>query len=286
MGNETRCPSIFAAPPLLGATFNDSVAANLGEVISDELRAYSNNNGIRDYQNRPVGPSAWGPSLNIYRDPRWGRNVEVPSEDPYHSGRYGVAYTNALQWGEDGNYTKAIGALKHYAIYSVEEGRGSTYFDIATSDIEDTYLPQFKAAVVEAGSLGYMCSYAALTNAELIPDSGEPSHLHSEVSLVCSRNTTAVTTTVRATATMITTRSLTTTHRHPPPPNTRQPLCASKFFAQTKMRDEFGFEGYVQSDCSAVNNMVKNEGWAVNETDAAARRCVRFLGRPVVLNPF
>ena len=76
--------------------------------------------------------------------------------------------------------TKAIGALKHYTIYSVENGRGSTYFDISTYDIEDTYLPQFKAPVTKTKSLGYMCSYAALTNPELIPDSGEPSHPHSE----------------------------------------------------------------------------------------------------------
>ena len=81
----------------------------------------------------------------------------MPSEDPFHSGSYGVAYTRGLQWGDDKKYTKAIGALKHYTIYSVKSGRGHTYFDISAHDIEDTYLPQFKAPVVEAQSLGYMC---------------------------------------------------------------------------------------------------------------------------------
>ena len=82
-------------------------------------------------------------------------------QDPFHSGQYGVAYTKGLQWGNDTRYTKAIGALKHYTIYSVEnsggknggsEGfsRGSDYFEIAMKDIEETYLPQFKAPVVEA----------------------------------------------------------------------------------------------------------------------------------------
>ena len=110
--------------------------------------------------------------------------VEVPSEDPFHSGQYGVAYTKGLQWGNDTRYTKAIGALKHYTIYSVEdsgghgEKRGSDYFEIAMRDIEETYLPQFKAPVVEAKSLGYMCSYAALTNPALNSDSA--SHPHSE----------------------------------------------------------------------------------------------------------
>ena len=123
----------------------------------------------------------------------------------------------------------AIGALKHYAIYNVEAGRGSTYFAIATHDIEDTYLPGFHATVKDAGSLGYMCSYAALTNAELIPSSAEAKFPHSE------------------------------------------PACASKFFAQQKMITEWGFEGYVQSDCGAVNNLWSQEKWAVNKTDAAAR---------------
>ena len=75
-------------------------------------------------------------------------------------GQYGVAYTKGLQWGNDTRYTKAIGALKHYTIYSVENSgghgasRGSSYFEIAMRDIEETYLPQFKAPVVEAKSLG------------------------------------------------------------------------------------------------------------------------------------
>jgi hypothetical protein len=64
--------------------------------------------------------------------------------------------------------------------------------------------PIHKAPVVEAQSLGYMCSYAALTNPSLIPDSGESGHPHSE------------------------------------------PCCASKFFAHTKMAEEYGFKGYVQ----------------------------------------
>ena len=144
VGNTTRCPSVFPAPPAMGATFNLTIAHELGRVISDEVRAFSNANGHRSYQNRPIGVSAWGPNLNIYRDPRWGRNVEVPSEDPFHSGRYGVAYTNGLQWGDDARYTKAIGALKHYTIYSVEDSgghgdvRGSSYFPIAMKDIEET----------------------------------------------------------------------------------------------------------------------------------------------------
>lgn len=42
-----------------------------------QIRAFNNFNGHRGYQNRPIGVSAWGPNLNIYRDPRWGRNVRL-----------------------------------------------------------------------------------------------------------------------------------------------------------------------------------------------------------------
>ena len=121
------------------------------------------------------------------------------------------------------------------ALFLQEEGRGSTYFAISAHDIEDTYLPQFKAPVQKARSLGYMCSYAALTNADLIPRSAEPSHPHSE------------------------------------------PCCASRFFAVTKMQREFGFEGYVQSDCGAVCNEAGAEGWARDVKDAAARALVDGL---------
>ena len=104
----------------------------------------------------------------------------------------------------------------------------SNFFEISSRDIEDTYLPSFKAPVTQAKSLGYMCSYSAVTNSDLIPDSSEAANPHTE------------------------------------------PLCASSFFAQTKMRDEFGFEGYVQSDCKAIQNTITDH-WAVNATDAAAK---------------
>ena len=57
----TRCPSVFPAPPAMGATFNLTIAHELGRVISDEIRAFGNSNGHRGYQNRPIGVSAWGP---------------------------------------------------------------------------------------------------------------------------------------------------------------------------------------------------------------------------------
>ena len=54
-----------------------------------------------------------------------------------------------------------------------------------------------------------------------------------------------------------------------------EPCCASKFFAITKMQEEYGFEGYVQSDCGAVGNEGKGrENYAANATDAAVKAIV------------
>ena len=82
----TRCPTIFAAPPALASSWNISLLFHIGDVIGTEARAYNNFGGNRGYQNRPVDLNVWLPNLNIARDPRWGRQVETYSEDPWMTG--------------------------------------------------------------------------------------------------------------------------------------------------------------------------------------------------------
>ncbi len=64
--------------------------------ISDEARAL-NNEGI-------TGLDYWAPNININRDPRWGRNQEVPGEDPYLTSQYVMNYVRGLQEGDDPRY--------------------------------------------------------------------------------------------------------------------------------------------------------------------------------------
>ena len=71
----SKCPTSFAAPITLAASFNMSLVHDMGNVIGRELRAYYNakiHNSL----------DTWSPTININRDPRWGRNVESPGEDP------------------------------------------------------------------------------------------------------------------------------------------------------------------------------------------------------------
>lgn len=102
------------------------------------------------------------PTINLNRDPRWGRNVESPGEDPFVCGSYGSAYTNGLQNGEDPDIPMAAVTLKHWVAYSVENYKGVTRhtFDaiVSPSDLANSYFPAWERVVGQAKALGVMCS--------------------------------------------------------------------------------------------------------------------------------
>eukprot|EP01006_Ploeotia_vitrea_P031305 TRINITY_DN63623_c0_g1_i1.p1 TRINITY_DN63623_c0_g1~~TRINITY_DN63623_c0_g1_i1.p1 ORF type:complete len:768 (+),score=83.27 TRINITY_DN63623_c0_g1_i1:22-2325(+) len=154
-----KCPTSFPNPCGLGATFNMSVVHSMGQVISTEMRAFFNLGEPND------GLDTWSPNININRDPRWGRNQEVPSEDPFIAGQFGVAYTKGVQEGKDKRYVFGVTTLKHFDAYSYEgpdEQRLSFNAIVSKYDLASTYMPAFKASVEEGGALGIMCSYNAL----------------------------------------------------------------------------------------------------------------------------
>eukprot|EP01084_Bolivina_argentea_P174444 302193_1 len=87
----TECPSAFPLPNGLGASFNKSLIYNISVAIALEMRAlYLQGVTASSY---PIGLDCWGPTINIGRDPRWGRMYEVVSEDPYWNGIYGTLFT-------------------------------------------------------------------------------------------------------------------------------------------------------------------------------------------------
>lgn len=67
-----------------------------------------------------LGLDCWSPNINLVRDPRWGRNMETPGEDPLMNGLYGKYYTLGLQNGSDPRYYLGITTLKHFAANSLE----------------------------------------------------------------------------------------------------------------------------------------------------------------------
>jgi len=176
---QTRCGSscatVFPEPNALGATWNRTLVTNMATAIGLELRAlWLQGMGENHPSNLPhLGLDCWSPTINIGRDPRWGRMMEIPSEDPYWNGEYGKAYTLGLQNGSkqspyhDDQYYLAVVTLKHFAAYSLEEyGDNITRHNfnavISPYMLSDTYLPAWKKSIVEGGAKGVMCSYNAV----------------------------------------------------------------------------------------------------------------------------
>jgi beta-glucosidase len=105
------------------------------------------------------GLDFWSPNINIFRDPRWGRGQETYGEDPFLTGRMGVAFVTGLQ-GDDPKYFRVISTPKHFAVHSgPEPSRHSIDVQVSKHDMEDTYLPAFRAAITEGKAESIMCAY-------------------------------------------------------------------------------------------------------------------------------
>lgn len=164
---DSHCPTILPVLANAAASFNRSAWHGMGAVISTEMRAANNANGItRPGSTDPVGVNGWGPNINLLRDPRWGRALEVPTEDPRLAGHLAAAMTHGIQEGEDPRYVKLLGALKHFTVYSMEHSdgsdRGGFSPTISKHDMADSYLPAYQIGIQQGKSLGMMCSYTTV----------------------------------------------------------------------------------------------------------------------------
>jgi beta-glucosidase len=146
----------------MAATWDAPLLHQIGDTISTEARAKSNEalrHGVRDIY---TGLTFWSPNINIFRDPRWGRGQETYGEDPYLTGALGVRFIEGLQ-GTDPKYFKVIGTPKHFAVHSGPEStRHQANIEPSAHDLWDTYLPQFRAAIVDAKAGSIMCAYNAV----------------------------------------------------------------------------------------------------------------------------
>ena len=205
--------TVFPQAIGLGATFDPPLVNRVATVISDEARAkYHEAQRQRNY-NRFYGLTFWSPNINIFRDPRWGRGQETYGEDPYLTSRLGVAFVQGLQ-GDDPKYLKVVSTPKHYAVHSGPEPERH-HFDAASTerDLRETYLPAFRATVMEARAASVMCAYNR-TNGE--------------------------------------------------------PCCANTHLLGDTLRGEWGFNGYVVSDCGAIDDIYKRHNFLKTAEEASA----------------
>jgi len=197
----SKYATVFPQAIGLAASFDTPLMHQVADVVSTEFRAkylmMMKPDGSSDQFH---GLDVWAPNINIFRDPRWGRGQETYGEDPYLTARMAVAYVTGMQ-GEDQKYFKTISTPKHFAVHSGPEPTRHTV-DVQASrhDMEDTYLPGFRAAITEAKAYSVMCAYNSLNG---------------------------------------------------------QPACANQALLDEHLRHDWGFEGYVVSDCGAVTDIFR-----------------------------
>ena len=168
--------TVFPQAIGMGATWDPKMVKSMGTVVSTEARAKYNQAQREGNHRIFFGLTFWSPNINIFRDPRWGRGQETYGEDPFLTSRLGVAFISGVQGG-DLNHLRAVATSKHFAVHSGPESlRHGFNVNPTERDLEESYLPAFRATVTEGHVQSVMCAYnsiddfPACTNKMLLKD--------------------------------------------------------------------------------------------------------------------
>ncbi|MDE6418762.1 MAG: glycoside hydrolase family 3 C-terminal domain-containing protein [Duncaniella sp.] len=194
----------FPVSKALSATWDLPLVHSVASAISDECRIYTKNEG--------KGLIYWCPTINMSRDPRWGRDEENYGEDPWLTGRIAVEFIKGMQ-GDDPKHYKTIATAKHFAANNYEKGRHSTSSDVDDRNLREYYLPAFEMAVKEADVRSVMSAYNAVNGI---------------------------------------------------------PCGANHVLLIDILRGEWGFDGFVTSDCGAVEDVFNKHHYVSNGAEASA----------------
>jgi len=150
----------FPEPIGLAATFDSALVHDVAGTVSIEVRAlHTLGRQTGHLGHIGTGLDTWSPNINIFRDPRWGRGQETYGEDPFLTARMGVAFVTGMQ-GPDSDLPYVISTPKHFAVHSgPEPTRHTVDVFVSDHDLEDTYLPAFRAAITEGHAGSVMCAY-------------------------------------------------------------------------------------------------------------------------------
>lgn len=141
----------FPIPLVLSQTWNPELTKEVGSVISDEARALYNTTGRKNWL------MPWAPTIDLERDPRWGRNEEGYGEDPYLTGQVSGGLIRGFQG--QGHFLKIAAAPKHFFANNNEEGRGGTSNTIIPTMKNEYYLKPFKFAFCNWQAQSMMTAY-------------------------------------------------------------------------------------------------------------------------------
>ncbi len=155
----TEPTTMFPVSIAMAATWDSNLIHQVASAISDEARAiYNGWHQDPNFKGFHKGLIYRAPVINISRNPYWGRINECFGEDPFLTGRIGVAYVTGLQ-GNDPHYLKLAATLKHYAVNNVEKDRQKLDARVSERMLYEYWLPHFRDCVVEAKAQSLMASY-------------------------------------------------------------------------------------------------------------------------------
>lgn len=205
--------TVFPQAIGMAATWNPVLINNVATAISDEARGKWNELELGKKQTQGSSDllSFWSPTVNMARDPRWGRTPETYGEDPFLTGEIGVAFVKGIQ-GDHPKYLKATACPKHFAANNEEHNRASCNAVISERDLREFYFPAFEKCIVDGKAQSIMTAYNAVNGV---------------------------------------------------------PCVVNNYLIQKVLRNDWGFQGYVVSDCSAPAWMVTQHKF-VRDNETAA----------------
>ncbi len=203
-GGKYMPATSFPQSIAMGSTWNPDLMFRVASAIYDEARAF--------YNMGEMDISFWSPNINMLRDPRWGRNDEAYSEDPYLMSTIAVEFVKGLQ-GDHPVYLKSIAAPKHFVANNSEFNRHDGSSDVSERWLREYYFPSFKACFQKGGAFSTMCAYNRVNGV---------------------------------------------------------PACGNDWLQNRVLREEWGFEGYIVSDCGAIEDIYENHKYVSTPEEASA----------------
>jgi len=181
------------------------------------------------------GFTFWTPNINIFRDPRWGRGQETPGEDPYLTAEYAAIYVRALQ-GEAPTAGKSSQASSPFSSPGRRRLRVSAcckhFLGYSLEDWGGVDRHHFDAKLTKQDLADtYLPAFESCAR----PSRGGAS------AAMCSYNRV-----------------------------NGVPSCASFEYLTSKLRGEWGFDGYVTGDCGAVADVLETHNFTSDAVGAVA----------------
>lgn len=161
--------TVFPQNTGLACTWNPELMRQIGSVIADEARVY--------YQRDKAvnGLTIWAPTVDMERDPRWGRTEEAYGEDPHLTGELSTGLVQGMQ-GDHPFYYKTVATLKHFYGNNNEVDRGWASVSIDPRNKREYYLKAFEPAFRKGGAKSMMTAYNGIN--------GTPCNLNDEVNRI------------------------------------------------------------------------------------------------------